>query len=671
MGIEDEDIGRVRDASDIVAVISEHVQLKRVGRRWTGLCPFHTEKSPSFSVNQEAGFYYCFGCHAKGDVITFVREVEHLDFVGAVEKLAAKAGVTLRYTDKHEGENRKRKHELYDAMRRAVDWYHERLLSSADAAPARKYLRSRGLTSEEVRRYQIGWAPDAWDTLAKALKLPNDILEDTRLGFLNKNNRQTDAFRGRILFPIFDVNGNPVAFGGRILPGSTDPAKYKNSAESMIYAKSKTLYGLNWVKSDIVNADQAIVCEGYTDVIGFAAAGVPRAVATCGTALTEDHFRVLKSYARRIVLAFDADSAGQNAAERFYEWERQYDIDVSVAALPAGVDPADLARTDPEALKAAVDEAVPFLGFRLNRIFEAANLASPEGRARAAERAVDAVCEHPNALVRDQYLMEIASRTRIDIERLRADAADPRRAAARRAEAERQANGKRSGEAAERRSRGSAPAARGNERERAASVDDGDPGPIPPWEYDDWAEGEDGYDPAAFAVAGPGPDAPRRGKALPVDRPGGRAAAGLVESPDLEALRVFINRRDEIEGLLHEVLFSDEQARSAYRALATTATVREALEQTDRWTADLLLQLVAQDSDAEPEDVLDLLIRSAANRELAELAASAQLAEDPLAYAADMGWVKLRLEELREPATSEEARAQLVTWLTQQPEEQE
>ncbi len=303
MGIEDEDIGRVRDASDIVAVISEHVQLKRVGRRWTGLCPFHAEKSPSLSVNQEEGFYKCFGCGVGGDVITFVREIEHLDFVSAVEKLAAKAGVSLRYTDQHEGESRKRKNVLIDAMRAAVDWYHERLLSAADAASARKYLRSRGLTSEEVRQYQIGWAPDAWDTMVKALKLPNDVLDETRLGFLNKHNRPTDAFRGRVLFPIFDVTGNPVAFGGRILPGSNDPAKYKNSAESKIYSKSKTLYGLNWAKSAIVNANQAIVCEGYTDVIGFAAAGAPRAVATCGTALTEEHFRVLKSYAHTIVLA--------------------------------------------------------------------------------------------------------------------------------------------------------------------------------------------------------------------------------------------------------------------------------------------------------------------------------------------------------------------------------
>ena len=245
------------------------------------------------------------------------------------------------------------------------------------------------------------------------------MLVDAGLARINRVGRTNDVFRGRVLFPIFDAKGDAVAFGGRVLPGSDDPAKYKNSAESAIYAKSKVLYGLNWAKGAIVAADEAIVCEGYTDVIGFAAAGVPRAVATCGTALTEEHFRTLKSFARRVVLAFDADAAGQNAAARFYEWERAYDIDVAVAALPPGVDPADLARSDPEALVAAVTEATPFLGFRLNRVLDAASLVSPEGRARAAEAAMAVINEHPSDLVRDQYLMEVASRCRIDPDKLR------------------------------------------------------------------------------------------------------------------------------------------------------------------------------------------------------------------------------------------------------------
>lgn len=654
MGIVDEDIVRVRDSSDIVAVISEHVQLKRVGRRWQGICPFHSEKSASFSVNQEEGLYYCFGCHAKGDVITFVREIEHVDFVGAVEKLAAKAGVTLRYTDQNEGESRKRKNVLIDAVRQAVDWYHDRLLSGDDAAPARKYLRSRGLSGDEVRAYQLGWAPEGWDTLAKALKLPDDVLVDSGLGFLNRNNRQTDAFRGRILFPIFDVNGNPVAFGGRIMPGSSDPAKYKNSMGTRIYDKSKTLYGLHWAKGEIVNADEAIVCEGYTDVIGFAAAGLPRAVATCGTSLTEDHFRVLKSYAHRIVLAFDADAAGQNAAERFYEWERQYDIDVAVAALPPGVDPGDLSRSDPDALRAAVDNAVPFLKFRLDRVLTAASLATAEGRARAAEAALEAIREHPNALVRDQYVMEVASRTRIDVEQLRPGAV-PRP----------KSSSDRSGQRGtkERPGRPVAPDAVSRQVSAASAVN---VTPAEEDEYGGWFD--DPTDPGPAGV-----DARPRGKAVAVDRPEPRVPAPPPsrESAELEALRLLINRPEEIRPMLHEAFFTDWRALAAYRALAGNGSVRDAIVATDAEAGELIMRLTAEDSEAEPEDVVDLLILSASTRELTELAAQARLAEDPLAYSADMGWVKLRLEELREPDSSEVAREQLVTWLTQQPEEQE
>src|SRR5918994_3617168 len=169
MGILDEDVAGVRAASDIVGVISQHVQLRRVGQRWQGLCPFHSEKTPSFSVNANEAVYYCFGCQARGDVITFVREVEHLGFPEAVEWLAAKAGITLRYSDRNEGEGRKRRARLIEVMAKAVDWYHDRLLSSADAGAARRYLRERGLDGDVVREYRLGWAPDAWDELCQAL----------------------------------------------------------------------------------------------------------------------------------------------------------------------------------------------------------------------------------------------------------------------------------------------------------------------------------------------------------------------------------------------------------------------------------------------------------------------------------------------------------------------
>ncbi len=595
MGIVDDDIARVRQSSDIVAIIGEHVSLRRVGLRWQGLCPFHAEKSPSFSVNQGEGLYYCFGCQAKGDVITFVREIEHLDFVAAVEKLAARAGISLRYTEQGEGEGRKKKARLFEALAKAVDWYHERLLSSPDAAKARGYLRSRGLSGDQVRQYRIGWAPEGWDTLAKALRLPDDVFTESGLGFLNRHNRQTDAFRGRVLFPIFDAEGRPVGFGGRILPGADGP-KYKNSAESAIYAKSKVLYGLNWVKSDVVAADEAVVCEGYTDVIGFAEAGVPRAVATCGTALTEDHVRLLRSFAKRVVLAFDADAAGQNAADRFYAWERAHDLDVAVAALPSGVDPADLARRDPDALRAAVEGAVPFLAFRVNRVLDAADLSTAEGRARAAEAALDVVGEHPSSLVRDQYLMEVASRCRLDPDRLRNLRRDP-----------------------------------GGQR-----------------------------DPRRDGA---------RGKVVAEARPVRRQS--LRDGPEVEALRLLVQQPDTMAPWLDEILFGDERALSAYRALAAHGSVRDAIEHTDPGAADLLQRIAVEESEADPHDVAARLIEVAARRALVDLQARTRLADDPETFAAasrEMGWLKLRVEELREPDTSVGAAEQLLPWLTRRPE---
>ncbi len=420
MGIADEDVARVRAETDFVAVASEHLALRKTGRRWVGLCPFHPEKSPSFSLNAEEGLYYCFGCQAKGDAITFVREIEHLDFVEAVEKLAARAGITLRYDDTNTSREHQQKARLHEALERAGAWYHQRLLNGPDAAAARGYLRAeRGYDGAVVRQYRLGWAPEGWDTLVRALQLPEDVLRDAGLGYANRIGRLNDAFRARLLFPIFDASGKAVGFGGRILPGGDGP-KYKNTAETSVYTKSRVLYGLNWAKKAVVDAGEVVVCEGYTDVIGLHAAGVAQAVATCGTALADGHIRLLTNFARRIVLAYDADSAGQAAADRFYEWEQKFEVDIAVAAMPANQDPADLARRDPDALRDAIANARPFLAFRLDRVLARADLRSPEGRARAAAAAMEVVGEHPQAMVRDQYLMLVADRCRVDPDRLRA-----------------------------------------------------------------------------------------------------------------------------------------------------------------------------------------------------------------------------------------------------------
>ena len=427
MAISENEIAQVRSATDIVALITETVALKRTGQRWTGLCPFHGEKTPSFSVNAEEGRYYCFGCRAKGDQITWVRETQHLDFMDALRQLADRAGIDL-HEDANAGPARKERQDAMAAMDRAVTWYHERLLNSPDARPAREYLRSRGLSGEVARQFKLGWAPDEWDALSTSLKLNEKVLNDTGLGFVNKRDRRQDALRARVIFPIFDSSGKAIAVGGRILPshgneprpdGRVEP-KYKNSPETPIYSKRRTLYALNFAKDDIIKSGEIIVCEGYTDVIAFFTAGMPRAVATCGTALGEEHFKIMHNFATRIVLAYDADSAGQSAAASVYQWESKHEVDVYVAELPKGTAPAELAQKDPAALQESIRNAVPFLRFRLDRVLEGANLKTAEGRVRAGELAMHVLAEHPNELVRDIYIQDLVGRLGLDQEILRA-----------------------------------------------------------------------------------------------------------------------------------------------------------------------------------------------------------------------------------------------------------
>lgn len=420
MGILDDDVARVRESTDLVALAGEHMALKRVGRRFMGLCPFHNEKTPSFSINPELSVYHCFGCQKSGDAITFIRESEHLDFVEAVERLAARAGITLRYDSANVSKDRKRKERLSETVGAAIAFYHRLLMEAPEGGAARKHLRSRNFDGDAARRFQLGWAPDGFDALSVHLQREgfgrNDIL-DAGLAFVNRANKLQDQFRRRLMFPIYDSRGEPAGFGGRAL-GDEMP-KYKNSPETPIYQKSRLLYGLNWAKGEIVARGEVVICEGYTDVMAFALAGTPNAVATCGTALADDHFQILKNLARKVVLAYDADTAGQAAAERWYQWEQRYEVQVQVADLPAGRDPGDLWKDDPAALGTAIEGAAPFLQFRLDRLLAGGDLGTLEGRARTAEAAAEIVAAHPNELVRDQYVMKLAGTLEIDADRLR------------------------------------------------------------------------------------------------------------------------------------------------------------------------------------------------------------------------------------------------------------
>ena len=372
--------------------------------------------------------YFCFGCQASGDAITFVREVEHLDFVDAVERLASRVGITLRYDDKAVAKDRTKKQRLSEAVAAAIAFYHALLLDSSDGELARRYLRSRGFDGDAARQFQLGWSPDAWDQLSVHLqrqKFARDDIVEAGLAFVNKVNKLQDQFRARLMFPIYDSRGEPAGFGGRAL--GADGPKYKNSPETPIYQKSRLLYGLNWAKGEIVGRGEVVICEGYTDVMAFALAGAPNAVATCGTALADDHFQILKNLARKVVLAYDSDAAGQGAAEKWYGWEQRYEIQLQVADLPAGRDPADVWHDDPAQLVRALERATPFLQFRLDRVLAAADVATLEGRARAAETAAAIVAQHPSDLVRDQYVMKLAGELDIDADRLRETVARQRR----------------------------------------------------------------------------------------------------------------------------------------------------------------------------------------------------------------------------------------------------
>ena len=610
----------MRAATDIVALISEHAALKKQGTRWIGLCPFHQEKTPSFSVNAEMGVFHCFGCQQSGDAITFVREMEHVDFVEAVRRLAERGGVTIT-EDPSATADRQRRAPLHEALAKAVDFYHDRLLSAPDAGPARDYLRSRGYDGEIVRTFQLGWAPDDWDVLAKHLKVQPKVLTESGLGFVNRRGRPQDAFRGRVIFPIFDTSGKPIALGGRILPapvgdapeGGAGPGpgpKYKNSQDGPIYSKRRTLYGLNWAKHDVIDSGEVIVCEGYTDVIAFFLAGMPRAVATCGTALGEDHFRLLRNFARRVVLAYDADAAGQEGAGRVYEWERHHEVDVAVAALPSGADPADLARTNPDALRAAIADAQPFLAFRVERVLQSADLRSAEGRAKAAEAALAAVAEHPNELVRDQYLMLVADRCRLEPDALRA-------VAGRVAQQARTAPGETNGS-------------------RPARPD----GPVP-----------------------------GRGATDGRPTPGGRSrgAGPDISRPGLEALRLAVHRPDRVAQRLEAVLFPDELQRAAFEALTGSDDLHEAVEAAedhDPRVATLLRRLAVEEPATDADDVVVTLVRNASRRALAVAEAQARLSPSTVGEIAPViARVRHDLDELDDGERCLAAADRLLAWL--------
>lgn len=403
--IPDEIIQQVRDHVDVVELVGRSVSLKRAGRNYKGLCPFHDEKTPSFNVNPDRGTYYCFGCQEGGDVFSFLMKVENLTFGEAVRSLARDCGIEVPETGGSTGATER----LFAAGEVAQAAYRGAFASPGN--PAAAYLETRGLSTEDAVRFEIGFAPDAWDTVARALegeRIPAEVGE--KAGLLAPRSRGSghyDRLRGRLTFPIRDARGRVIGFGGRALADGQEP-KYLNTPESPIFRKRETFYGLPEALAAIRRSDRAVVVEGYFDRIALARAGLDEALATCGTALSEGHARQLRRRTRNVVLLFDGDAAGQRAIERSLEVLLPAGLRVSAAVLPPGDDPDSLlAREGPEALRAVVAGAQPALEFAIERAL-AAGCDTPWAKADAVAAVAPLLARIPSGVERAESARRLA-----------------------------------------------------------------------------------------------------------------------------------------------------------------------------------------------------------------------------------------------------------------------
>jgi DNA primase len=380
---------RVRDTVDFVELVSARTELRRAGpARYEGLCPFHDERTPSFGIDPAQKVYHCFGCQASGDLFTFVQETEGVDFKGALELLADRCGVELQreQEDPREEERRRRRERLLELLGRTASYYERCLWESTEARRAREYLESRGLGEEILRSFRVGYAPSAWDRVLLASRrggFSEQELYTTGLAQRSKENgRPYDRFRGRIMFPLADIRGRVLGFGARAMREEQRP-KYLNTSDNDIYHKGRHLYGGDLARVHATRAGQVILCEGYTDVIALHQAGLRNAVGLMGTALTEEQVGELARMASTVLLALDADSAGQEAMLRAASLAASRKLELRVVTLPAGADPAELVqREGVEAINGAVAESVPFVRFRVERVLAGGDHSSPEGRDR-------------------------------------------------------------------------------------------------------------------------------------------------------------------------------------------------------------------------------------------------------------------------------------------------
>ncbi|MFF8400447.1 DNA primase [Streptomyces sp. NPDC014846] len=417
--INDEDVKAVRDAVPIDAVVSEYLQLRNAGGgNLKGLCPFHDEKSPSFQVSPSKGLFHCFGCQEGGDTLTFVMKVDHLSFSEAVERLAAQAGITLRYEEGgyNPAHQRGERIRLVEAHKIAAQWYAEQLATSPEAETGRIFLAERGFDQAAAVHFDVGYSPQGWDHLTRYLRGKGFTDKELVLSGLSQEGRRgpIDRFRGRLMWPIRDIGGEVVGFGARKLYEADNGPKYLNTPETAIYRKSQVLYGIDLAKKDIAKASRAVVVEGYTDVMACHLAGVTTAIATCGTAFGGEHIKILRRLlmdngSARVIFTFDGDAAGQKAALRAFEDDQKFAAETYIAIAPDGMDPCDLrlAKGD-EAVTDLVEPRTPLFEFALRQILRRYDLDTPAGRAAALDEAAPIVARIKNSGAQHEVAVELA-----------------------------------------------------------------------------------------------------------------------------------------------------------------------------------------------------------------------------------------------------------------------
>ncbi|GAB7183317.1 DNA primase [Kitasatospora sp. Ki12] len=419
--IRDEDVQAVRSALPIDAVVGDYVQLTNGGGgEYKGVCPFHDEKSASFYVNPAKGVFHCFGCQENGDTIAFLMKIEHFTFAEAVERMAAQAGITLRYEEggyspRHQQGERTR---LVEAHKVAAAYYQEQL-ASPEAEIGRRFLSERGFDEEAARTFGVGYAPAGWEHLVRYLRGKGFTDKEILLGGLASQGQRgglIDRFRGRLVWPIRDIAGEVVGFGARRLREDDNGPKYLNTPETPIYKKSHVLYGIDLAKKEIAKSGRAVVVEGYTDVMACHLAGVTSAVATCGTAFAEDHIKIIRrllmdtsQYRGETVFTFDGDAAGQKAALRAFEDDQKFAAKTSIAVSPGGMDPCDLRLAQGDAaVKQLIDNPVPLFEFALTSVVARHRVDTPEGRSAALEEAAPIVAKIKDRSIQHEYAVRLA-----------------------------------------------------------------------------------------------------------------------------------------------------------------------------------------------------------------------------------------------------------------------